>query len=128
MSLQDLINVARCPTCDNMVPVGRLRPERPRKCDSCKRLDQKLRKRIEGRNRYRRNHPKACEGCGADIQFVKGTRTEICEDCKVKVKIRYLDQKCIYCEKSLADKPQAKFCSHTCQMKTLHLVYGRYRR
>jgi hypothetical protein len=125
MSLQNLINVAKCPTCPNMVPMGRLRPDMPRKCDTCKRAVQKLKRKIQGRNRYRNNHPKQCDTCGQNITFTFGPRAEICEDCKVKVKLRYLSQTCIYCDKPLTDKPQAKFCSHTCQMKTLYIIHGR---
>ena len=63
MSLQ-LINVAKCGTkdCNNMVPVGRLRPEVPRKCDQCKNRIRYEKQRLFLKLKRLRT-PRKCRGC-----------------------------------------------------------------
>lgn len=126
MSLENLVNVAKCPTCPNMVPVGRLRPDKPRQCEQCKNKTQNIKRRLQARMRYRNKHKKNCIKCGADINFVKGVRKEICLDCQGVIKMRYHDRRCIYCDGEILDS-QSKFCSHKCQQKTLYIVQGRKR-
>lgn len=124
MSLEDLVNVSKCPTCDNMVPVGRLRPERPRKCDSCKRKESRLRQIIKGKRWYARTHKKNCIKCGGEIPYIRGWRKEVCIDCQAIIKMKYLDQRCIYCD-TVLDDLNKKFCDRRCQQKTLYIVNGR---
>lgn len=124
MSLETLINVAKCPTCENMVPVGRLRPEQPRKCDACKRQIAKIKNRIKCRNTYRKKHIKKCIRCGNDVTFTGGWRKEVCQDCQMIIRDRYRNQTCIYCDSPLSNIT-AKFCNNKCRNKTFIILNGR---
>lgn len=66
MTLQNLIHVAKCPTCPNMVPVGRQRPDKPRRCDQCKNRDQYQKRRLL--LKVKRVKQKRCHGCGGQVQ------------------------------------------------------------
>lgn len=124
MSFDSLVNVAKCPTCPNMVALGRLKPDKPKQCQSCQDKTQRLKKRFQAKMRYRQTHKKICIRCGGDVNVIKGVRKEICLDCQELIRLRYQSQKCIYCDSPLV-MPNQKFCSHKCQMKTLYIVNGR---
>lgn len=69
MSLEILVNVKKCGTdgCNNMVPVGRLRPEIPRKCTQCKnKIRNEKHKMIK---KLRRLKNKKCHTCGGGIKI-----------------------------------------------------------
>lgn len=124
MSLQNLVNVAKCPECPNMVPVGRIRPDKPRRCDQCKNKLQRIKERAKARDYYRAKHPKKCFRCGSDISFTNGIRKEVCLDCQKIIRDQYNNRTCIYCNTPLKGFTN-KFCNNNCRNKTLYIVNGR---
>ena len=125
MSFESLVNVVKCATCSNMVPLGRLPARKERQCQACLDKIQRAKKRLQAKIRYRAKNKKYCIACQNEITCITGWRKELCLDCQEVVKKRYTEQKCIYCQAMLKGNPNAKFCSHTCQLKTLYIVYGR---
>ena len=79
MSLENLIHVAKCGTvsCTNMVPVGRIRPEIPRKCTKCKnRIKNEKYKMIK---RVRAAKQKRCHTCNGMVLRLGVFCSDYCE-------------------------------------------------
>lgn len=66
MSLEILVNMAKCPTCTNMVLVGRYIPKIPRRCNQCKNREQYQKRKII--LKVRAHVKKKCHSCGGMIK------------------------------------------------------------
>lgn len=70
MSLQYLVNVTKCAKCPNMVPIGRVKLDRPRLCEKC--LNKKKYERRKILLKLGRLRKKKCHVCGGAIPTLFG--------------------------------------------------------
>lgn len=77
MSLEQLVNLTKCPTCDTMVPVGRLRPDKPRKCERCANKEKYERRKIM--LKLRNLKIKKCHGCHGEVKRLGVFCSDYCE-------------------------------------------------